>query len=190
MLRKVLVGAGVVVAVAVLAVVAAVATGYLVVGDPGAAAGQVLTGNFDEPGVSVEETRIGPVGVPEAGIEDVGTDGATVRNEFRINNTNHLGGRVRAVEYDVYLSGDRDGEYDHVGNGSMHDLRVPPNGTVTETNTFDVAYEDLVAATGGAGIEGLVGGATWYARVEGEATVALGPASFTVEFETVNEVGR
>jgi LEA14-like dessication related protein len=111
-----------------------------------------------------------------------------MRNRIRVENPNHLGGQVRAVEYDVYMSGDRSGPYEYVGNGSIRDLTVPPNGTVTETNEFDIAYEDLISATGGAGVQGLVGGATWYARIDGEAEIALGPASFTVEFESVEEI--
>ena len=189
MLRKVLIGVGVVLGAGAIALVAAVATGYLIVGDPGAAAGQVLAGDFEEPDVSVEETRIGPVGVPEAGLTEIDEEGATVSNRIRVDNPNHLGGVVRFVEYDVYISGSRDREYDYVGNGTVRDLRVPPNGTVTETNRFNVAYEEIVSATGGETVEGLVGGATWYARTEGEAAIALGPASFTVEFETVNEIG-
>lgn len=189
MLRKALAAAGAVVVLVVVLLLGAVATGYLVVDNPGAAAAQVVSGEFKEPNVTVEETRIGPVGVPEAGIQDVDRDGATVRNGFRIENPNHLGGVVRSVKYDVYLSGDRNGDYEYLGNGTLRDLSVPPNGTVTETNEFDVAYEDLVSATGSAGLSGLVDGATWYARVEGEAAIALGPASFTVEFETINEMG-
>jgi len=188
MLRKVLLAASVVVAVIAVVAVAAVATGYIVVGDPATAAGQVLTGDFEDPNVTVEETRVGPVGAPEGSIEDVDRDGATVSNRIRVENPNHLGGRVRSVEYDVYLSGNRQGPYEYLGNGSVRDLTVPPNGTVTETNEFDVAYEDLVRATGKSGVQGLAGGGTWYARVEGEAAIALGPASFSVEFEKVSEL--
>lgn len=190
MLRAALTVIGVLVVLLTVVVAGAMATGYLVVGDPGAAASQVLSGDFESPNVTVEETRIGPVGVPEGGIEEIDEDGATMSNRLRVENPNHLGGVVQVVEYDVYMSGDRDGEYDYVGNGTVRDLRVPPNGTATETNELEIGYEDLVAATGGAGLEGLVGGGTWYARIDGEAEIALGPASFTVEFEKVNEVGR
>jgi hypothetical protein len=190
MLKKILAAVGVILFLGVLLVGGAVVTGYVVVGDPGAAATQILTGDFEEPDVAAEEMEIGPVGAPEGGMEDIDQDGATFRNEFRIDNPNHIGGVVSLVEYDVYMAGSRDGEYEYVGNGSIRDLRVPPNGTVTERNEFDVAYDDLITATGVAGPAGLVGGATWYARVEGVATVDLGPVSFDVEFETVEEVGR
>ncbi|MGK2229886.1 MAG: hypothetical protein ACI9QA_000033 [Methanobacteriota archaeon] len=188
MLRIALIGFGVLVAVVVVAVVGATATGYLVVGDPGSALGQALTGDFDRPNVSVEETTVGPVGVPKGGISDVDSEGATVRNRIRIENPNHLGGKVRVVEYDVYLSGDRDGSYEYLGTGTVRGIDVPPNGTVTETNEFNVTHENLVTAAGRSGLSGLVSGGTWYARVEGNATVALGPASFDVGFESVREV--
>ena len=188
MLRTALIGVGVVVAFVGVVLVGAIATGYLVVGDPGAAAGQVLSGDFESPNVSAEETHIGPVGAPEGSISEVGTEGATVRNRLRIENPNHLGGTVRIVEYDVSLSGDRDGPYEYLGNGTVRDLSVPPNGTVTETNEFEVGYEDLVSATGRSGLSGLVDGGTWYARVKGNATVALGPANFDIGFESVREL--
>jgi len=186
-MNKVLAGAGVVVFLIIAVVVGAVLAGYIVVGEPGAAASQVLSGNFQKPDVGAEKMTVGPLGAPEGGVNDVGTDGATFRNEFYVRNPNHLGGTVDLIEYDVYLSGDRDGPYEYLGTGTVEGLRVPPNGTVTETNEFDVEYEDFLAATGTSAPSAVVGG-TLYAKVEGEATVDLGVTSFTVEFETVEEI--
>lgn len=189
MLEKVLAVAGVLVFLCAAVIVGALLTGYLVVGDPGAAASQILSGDFQEPTVSVEETQVGPVGAPEAGVTEVDERGATVRNKFRVDNPNHLGGSVDLIEYDVYLSGDRDGPYEYLGNGMIERLELPPDGTVTETNDFDVAYDDLLTATGTSAPGAVVGDTgTIYARVEGEATIDLGPVSFSVEFETVEEV--
>ena len=185
--NRVLAVAGVVVLVLVVVVVGAVATGYVVVGEPGAAASQVLSGDFREPDVGAERITVGPLGAPEGSISDVGTEGATFRNEFYVRNPNHLGGTVDLIEYDVYLSGDRDGPYEYLGTGTVEDLRVPPNGTVTETNEFDVEYDDFLTATG-ASAPGAVVGGKLYAKVEGEATVDLGVTSFSVEFETVEEI--
>ncbi|MDZ7687660.1 MAG: LEA type 2 family protein [Halobacteriales archaeon] len=187
MLNKVLAVAGVVVLLLVVIVVGAVATGYIVIGEPSTAASQILTGDLREPEVGAEEMTIGPLGAPEGSISNVGTDGATFRNEFYVRNPNHIGGTVDLVEYDVYLSGDRDGPYEYLGSGTVEGLEVPPNGTVTETNEFDVGYDDFLTATGTSAPGAVVGG-TLYAKVEGEATIDLGVTSFTVEFETVEEI--
>jgi len=58
---------------------------------------------------------------------------------------------------------------------------------VTETNDFDIEYEDISTATV-ISAPGTVVGGTLYARVEGEATVDLGVTEFTVGFETVEEI--
>jgi len=116
----------------------------------------------------------------------VGTDGATFRNEFYVDNPNHLGGTVSLVEYDVYLAGSRGGPYEFLGSGAIEGLEVPPNGTVTESNEFDVEYDDFLRAMGISATGALDG--TWYARIEGEATVDLGPVSFSIEFEEIEEI--
>jgi len=187
MREKALAVGGVLLLLVVVVVVGAVATGYVVVGEPGAAASQVLSGDFREPEVGAEEMTLGPLGAPEGSVQDIGTDGATFRNEFYVRNPNHLGGTVDLVEYDVYLSGDRDGPYEFLGSGTVEGLSVPPNGTATETNEFDVEHDDLLAAVGTSAPGAVVGG-TLYARVEGEATIDLGVTSFTVGFETVEEI--
>jgi hypothetical protein len=130
---------------------------------------------------------IGPLGAPEGSVSEIGTEGATFRNEFYVRNPNHLGGTVDLIEYDVYLSDDRDGPYEYLGNGTVEGLSVPPNGTVTETNEFNVEHEDFLTATGTSAPGAVIGG-TLYARVEGEATVDLEVTSFAVEFETVEEI--
>lgn len=187
MMDDLLAVAVVVVFLVVAVVVGAVLTGFVVVGEPGEAVSQVLSGDFQEPDVGAEEMTVGPLGVPEGSVSDLGTEGATFRNEFYVRNPNHLGGAVDLIEYDVYLSGSRDGQYEHLGTGTVEGLEVPPNGTVTESNEFDIEYDDFLAATG-ASAPGAVVGGTLYARVEGEATVDLGVTSFTVEFETVEEI--
>ena len=187
MVEKALAVAGILLLLVVLVVVGAVATGYIVVGEPGAAASQILTGDIQEPTVSVGETHVGPVGTPEGSLREIDEEGVTVRNEFRVENPNHLGGTVDTIEYDVYLSGDRDGPYEFLGSGTVEGLSVPPNGTVMETNDFDIEYDDLLAATG-ASAPGAVVDGTLYSRVEGEATIDLGVTAFTVEFETVEEL--
>lgn len=187
MREKALAVVGVLLLLVVIVVVGAVTTGYIVVGEPGAAASQILTGDIQKPEVGAEEMTVGPLGAPEGRIQDVGTDGATFRNGFYVRNPNHIGGTVDLIEYDVYLSGDRDGPYEYLGSGTVEGLSVPPNGTVTETSEFDVEYDDLLAAAG-ASAPGAVVDGTLYARVEGEATIDLGVTSFTVEFETVEEL--
>lgn len=187
MREKVLAVAGVLILLVVIVVVGAVATGYIVVGEPGAAASQILTGDMQEPEVGAEEMTIGPLGAPEGGIQDAGTDGATFRNRFYVRNPNHIGGTVDLIEYDVYLSGNRDGPYEYLGNGTVEGLRVPPNGTAKETNEFDIEYDDMLAAAG-ASAPGAVVDGTLYARIEGEATIDLGVTAFTVGFETVEEL--
>ena len=187
MREKALAVGGVLLLLVVIVVVGAVATGYIVVGEPGAAASQVLSGDFQKPDVGAEKMTVGPLGAPEGGVSEIGTEGATFRNEFYVRNPNHLGGTVDLIEYDVYLSGDRDGPYEYLGNGTVEDLSVPPNGTVTETNEFDTEYEDISTATVTSAPGAVVGG-TLYAKVEGEATIDLGVTSFSVEFETVEEI--
>jgi len=187
MLEKALAAAGVLAILIVALVAGAVLTGYIVVGEPGAAASQVLSGDLQEPEVGAEEMTVGPLGAPEGSVSEVGADGATFRNEFYVRNPNHLGGTVDLIEYDVHLSGSRDGPYEYLGNGTVEGLRVPPNGTVTETNEFDVKHGDFFSAVGTSAPGAAVGG-TLYARVEGEATIDLGVTSFAVGFETVEEI--
>ena len=64
-MNKMLAVVGVVVLVLVAVVVGAVLTGFIVVGEPGAAVSQVLSGDFREPDVGVEEMTLGPLGAPE-----------------------------------------------------------------------------------------------------------------------------
>ncbi len=186
MLKNVLGVVGVLVFIAIAVLGGAVLTGYIVVDDPGAAASQILSGDFEDPEVSAEQVELGPLGAPQGSIQDIDTDGATFRNEFSVRNPNHLGGTVSLIEYDVYLAGSRGGPYERLGSGTVEGLEIPPNGTVTESNEFDVEYDDFLRAMG-VSAPGVVDG-TWYARIEGEATVDLGPASFTVEFEEIEEI--
>lgn len=185
--NNVLTVAAIVVLLGLAVIVGALLTGYLVVDEPGAAASQVLTGDLQEPDVEVKEMEIEPLGVPEGDLRGADADGVTFSNEFYISNPNHIGGAVDLIKYDVYLSGDRDGPYEYLGTGTVEDMEVPPNGTVTETNEFDAEYDDLLTALSvtapGAVVDGTV-----HARIEGEATFDLGVASFTVEFEETEEI--
>ena len=144
MLKNVLGVVGVLVFIAIAVLGGAVLTGYIVVDDPGAAASQILSGDFEDPEVSAEQVELGPLGAPQGSIQDIDTDGATFRNEFSVRNPNHLGGTVSLIEYDVYLAGSRGGPYERLGSGTVEGLEIPPNGTVTESNEFDVEYDDSV----------------------------------------------
>jgi len=187
MLRKIGAVVGVLVFILVALVGAALLTGYITVGDPGEAAGQLLSGDVREPGVEIESIDIGPVGVPKGSISDVDTGGATVETRFTVNNTNEIGGRVDLIEYDAYMSGNRDGPYEFVGQGNITDLEIPPNATVTETNSFDTEYDDFATALGLTGPSAVLSGSA-YMRIEGVATIDMGPVDFSVEFEDTREV--
>lgn len=185
--KSILAVVGVFVFVTVAVVGAALLTGYITVGDPGEAAGQLLSGDIREPGVEIERTDTGPVGAPQGDISDIGTGGVTVETEFTVNNTNHIGGTVDLIEYDAYVSGDRGGPYEFVGEGEMTDLEIPPNGTVTETNSFDVEYDDFAAAMGFA--PDAVASGNGYMRIEGVVMINIRPISFSIEFAEVREIG-
>lgn len=187
MLRNIGAVVGIIVFIVVALVGAALLTGYITVSDPAEAAGQLLSGDVREPGVEIEKMEIGPVGVPEGSISDIDTGGMTVETEFSVNNTNAIGGKVDLIEYDAYMSGNPNGPYEFVGSGNITNLEIPPNATVTETNSFDTDYDDFATAMGLTGPNAVLTGSA-YMRIEGVATIDMGPVAFSIEFKETREV--
>ncbi|MDY6779000.1 MAG: hypothetical protein SV760_00305, partial [Halobacteria archaeon] len=129
---------------------------------------------------------VGKVKVPSVRISDASIKEVTFEIEFFVNNThNALGGKLDSVEYAVYMSGSRDGDYSFVGNGSMGQVTVPPSERTTEVGGFEAEYSDIVSAVGSSAVESE---GSLYARVEGEASIRLGPFGFSVPFEETRRV--
>ncbi|MDY6779885.1 MAG: hypothetical protein SV760_04950, partial [Halobacteria archaeon] len=65
--------------------VGAVVSGYVIVGDPGKAVSQVLSGNVTAPDVGVESVGVGKVNVPSVRVSDASIKEVTFEIEFFVN---------------------------------------------------------------------------------------------------------
>lgn len=160
----------------------AVVSGYLLIGDPGAAAGQLASGDVAEPNVTIENVRFEGAG---GGVQGTSVETAvTARFDVVINNTrNEIGGSVDEVDYEIALSGRRRGPFQRVGDGVMRGVTVPPAQRVAEEGTFQMNAVEMAEALGGS-----LDTTSTYMRVKGNATVAFGPFGFTIPFEDVERV--
>ncbi|MFP4632278.1 MAG: hypothetical protein ACLFMT_02445 [Halobacteriales archaeon] len=166
----------------------ALSTGYILVDDPGEAASQLLAGDVVPPEVGVEEVQVGPLGAPEAGLQDVDQDGVTVEQKIYVDNSaNAVGGTVDVVEYDAFVSTEPDDGFEKIGNGTMEDLEVPPGERVVNSTSFDSGYDEFAEALGGTAGSFLMSG-EMYMRIEGTAEIGFGPLSFEVDFENTEPV--
>lgn len=169
-----------VVGVAVLLVVGAVLTGYVIVDDPAAAAGEVLSGDVQTPEVSVDGWRI------DQGNSTGGT--FVFRGDVHVNNSmNAVGGSVDIVEYDAYVSGRPDEGFEKVGEGELRGLVIRPNETITRETSFEAERDDVISAAGGSAVD-VVTGLSMYTRVEGVARLGFGPFAFEVEFQQTEQM--
>lgn len=179
-LKGVLTAVAVLVGVVALLVVAAMATGYVVVDDPAAAASEVLAGDVQTPPVHTESWRIDQ--------EETDLDGAVFRGDLRIDNTvNSIGGSVDVVEYEAYVSGRPDGGFERIGEGTARDLVVPPSEEVTENVSFETDAVQFVDAVGATSLDAAYTRQT-YMRVDGVAMLTFGPFNFEVEFSQVDRL--
>lgn len=167
----------------VFASVAAVATGYIMIGDPGTAVSQVATGNVTAPNTSIENVRY------ESGGGDIGPGGlssqVTMRFDLVIDNRpNAVGGSVDVIDYDVAVSEDPEGPFERIGSGRIPGVTVPPGERVSEESAFTMEATSMAEALGGS----LDTGSDRYTRISGNATVGFGPFRFTVPFEDVSRM--
>lgn len=182
-LAKSLVG-WIVVAAIVLAfgIVAATASGYLLIGDPVSAAGQLASGDVTPPNVTAENVRVTGAD-PSIGADPDAT--VEVRFDLVVNNTaNAIGGSVDQVDYTVSLSDERKGPYQQVGRGDISDLAVPPGERVGQASDFEMGARDFATAMGST----IGGGDEDYVRVSGSASFAFGPFGIEVPFTQIRRV--
>lgn len=174
---------GVAVVLVVFAGVVAVASGFILIGDPGTAISQVATGDVTAPNTSVEDVRF------DSGGGDIGPAGlqgqVTLRFDLVINNSmNEIGGTVDEIDYDVAVSSTRTGPFTKVGDGRIRGLTVPPGRQVSEEASFTMDTITMAEALGGS----LDASSDRYTRVSGNATIAFGPFRFDVPFEQVSRM--
>lgn len=169
-----------VVGVVLLLVVGAVLTGYVIVDDPAAAAGEVLSGDVQTPEVSVDGWRIDQ--------ENSTGDTFVFRGDVHVNNSmNAVGGSVDVVEYDAYVSGRPDEGFEKVGEGEIQDLVIRPNESITRETSFEAQRDDVLSAAGGSAVDGVTG-LSMYMRVDGVARLSFGPFAFEVEFQHTEQM--
>jgi hypothetical protein len=174
---------GVAVLLVVFAGVVAVASGYIMIGDPGTAISQVATGEVTAPNMTVENVRFDSDG---GDIGPIGLQGqVTLMFDLVINNSmNEIGGTVDEIDYDVGVSSTRSGPYTKVGDGRIRGLTVPPGRQVSEEASFTMDTVSMAEALG----RSLDTSSDRYTRVSGNATIAFGPFRFDVPFEQVSRM--
>ncbi|MDY7083230.1 MAG: hypothetical protein SXQ77_12695 [Halobacteria archaeon] len=169
----------IIIVVGIILTTVAVATGYVLVGNPSKATTQVINGEIKPPDAGVVEERVI--------LSEVSSSSTTVDVVFYVNNThNQLGGSVDVIDYELLWAERREGNYRHLANGTVEDLTLPPTARITEKTRVSMKHEDVPEA--GRATATYMSQGEIYLRMKGNISVNFGPIGYSVPFDQTKKV--